>query len=94
MYVYILIYIYICMYIYIYIYIFICMYIGVSFVGYSSAGLPTGKSIVVFPKVQVYFGGCLPFAVEGGTTVNFNLALTVIHSGSVGVSPGINQFFN
>jgi hypothetical protein len=63
---------------------------AVSFIGYSSAGLPNGKSVVVFPKVQVYLGGCLPFAVEAGSTANFNLALTVIHSGSVGVSPGMN----
>jgi hypothetical protein len=66
---------------------------AVSFTGYSFAGLPNGKSIVVFPKVRVYLGGCLPFAIEAGSTVNFNLAVTVIHSGSVGVSPGMNKFF-
>jgi hypothetical protein len=60
----------------------------VKFLGYSYLGIPNGPSVVIFPKVQVYLGGCLPFAVMAGSTAGFNLALTVIHSGSIGNSPG------
>jgi hypothetical protein len=64
----------------------------VSFTGYSSAALPNGPSVVIYPRVQVYLGGCIPFAIEAGSTAGFNLALTVIHSGSIGNSPGIQLF--
>jgi hypothetical protein len=60
----------------------------VTFAGYSYLGVPKGTSVVIFPKVQVYLGGCVPFAVMAGSTAGFNLALTVVHSGSIGNSPG------
>jgi hypothetical protein len=60
----------------------------VTFAGYSSLGLPNGPSEVITPKVQVYLGKCVDFAVMAGSTAGFNLALTVIHSGSIGNSPG------
>jgi hypothetical protein len=64
----------------------------ITFKGYSYLGVPNGPSVVIFPKVQVYLGGCLPFAVMAGSTAGFNLALTVVHSGSIGNSPGNYSF--
>ena len=40
------------------------------------------------PTVAVTIGTCSNFAVEGGSTVLFSLALTVIRVGSVGNAPG------
>jgi hypothetical protein len=66
---------------------------AVSFTGYSSVSLPNGLSVVTYPKVQLYLGGCLPFVITAGSTAVFSLALTVIHSGSIGNSPGMESYF-
>ena len=61
---------------------------SVTLASYSSASTPNGASAVVYPSVQVHLGACKAFAILAGSAAAFNLALTVVHSGSVGSSPG------
>jgi outer membrane biosynthesis protein TonB len=61
---------------------------AVTFAGFSTAGLPSGTLVTVYPTVSVGLGSCSAFAVMAGTTLGFELALTVVTTLSVGISPG------
>ena len=61
---------------------------AVSVASYGAFSLPEGTSPVVYPTRAVYMGGCSAFAALAGTTMAWKLMLTVIHTGSIGVSPG------
>jgi hypothetical protein len=68
-------------------------YSDASFARYSSAGLPNGPATRSLQSVKINLGGCLPFAIVAESAASFTLALTVIHSGSIGNSPGMAIYF-
>ena len=58
----------------------------VTIASYSSASTPKGTTVVVYPSLQVHLGACKAFAILAGSAAVLNLA--IVHSGSVGSSPG------
>jgi hypothetical protein len=59
-----------------------------TFVDFSTAELPSGTLVTVYPTITVGLGSCSAFAVMAGTTLSFESALTIITTLSVGNSPG------
>jgi hypothetical protein len=57
---------------------------SVIFAGYATTSLPNGTSEGQLPEVTVKIGGCDQFATMAGSSMVFNLAMTIIKSGSVG----------
>ena len=49
---------------------------------------PTSQPSVMFQPIAIPLGVCSSFAVQAGTAVSFNGALTTINTGNIGVAPG------
>jgi hypothetical protein len=57
---------------------------AVTFAGYSTASLPNGTSVVVYPANHIYLGSCEEFAILAGGASTFTLATTIFKGGSLG----------
>jgi hypothetical protein len=63
---------------------------AVTFAGYSTATLPYGTSVVIYPAFHLYLGSCSAFATLSGGSTTFSGDLTIIKSGSVGATGAIS----